>query len=142
MTELGALFDADFGALGRAAEGAEHGRIGVKVDRIVAPVARRHHASVKIENPVHLQPVKRNLQRTSREGMDVIHQARLRSLFPPVDFPPFFSSISAASLVRSCSTSHFSSSSRWVCGSNIRSEERRVGKECVSQCRSRGWPYH
>src|SRR3546814_13960031 len=23
----------------------------------------------------------------------------------------------------------------------IRSEERRVGKECVSRCRSRGWPY-
>src|SRR3546814_16153581 len=68
MTELGALLDADFGALGRAAEGAEHGRIGVKVDRIVAPVARRHHASAKIENPVHLQPVKRNLQRTSRRS--------------------------------------------------------------------------
>src|SRR3546814_15737788 len=45
MTELGALFDADFGALGRAAEGAEHGRIGVKVDRIVAPVARSPHRS-------------------------------------------------------------------------------------------------
>src|SRR3546814_16497310 len=23
-----------------------------------------------------------------------------------------------------------------------RSEERRVGKECVSTCRYRGWPYH
>src|SRR3546814_18231304 len=23
-----------------------------------------------------------------------------------------------------------------------RSEERRGGKECVSTCRSRGWPYH
>src|SRR3546814_19136872 len=23
-----------------------------------------------------------------------------------------------------------------------RSEERRVGNECVSTCRSRGWPYH
>src|SRR3546814_12105744 len=23
-----------------------------------------------------------------------------------------------------------------------RSEERRVGKECVSTCRSRGWPYN
>src|SRR3546814_13925780 len=23
-----------------------------------------------------------------------------------------------------------------------RSEERRVGKECVSKCRSRWWPYH
>src|SRR3546814_11341457 len=25
---------------------------------------------------------------------------------------------------------------------NSRSEERRVGKECVSTCRSRWWPYH
>src|SRR3546814_17492138 len=25
---------------------------------------------------------------------------------------------------------------------NWRSEERRVGKECVSTCRSRWWPYH
>src|SRR3546814_17149337 len=24
----------------------------------------------------------------------------------------------------------------------VRSEERRVGKGCVSTCRSRGWPYH
>src|SRR3546814_16466361 len=24
----------------------------------------------------------------------------------------------------------------------LRSEERRVGKECVSTCISRGWPYH
>src|SRR3546814_12844086 len=24
----------------------------------------------------------------------------------------------------------------------LRSEERRVGKECVSTCRYRGWPYH
>src|SRR3546814_11511924 len=119
MTELGALFDADFGALGRAAEGAEHGRIGVTVDRIVAPVARRHHASVKIENPVHLQPVKRTLQRTSREGMDVIHQARLRSLFPPVDLPPFFSSPCAARLVASGSTSTFRISSPWAFGSHI-----------------------
>src|SRR3546814_11251238 len=27
------------------------------------------------------------------------------------------------------------------CGA-LRSEERRVGKECVSTCRSRWWPYH
>src|SRR3546814_15263987 len=25
---------------------------------------------------------------------------------------------------------------------SVRSEERRVGKECVSTCRSRGWQYH
>src|SRR3546814_11355550 len=28
------------------------------------------------------------------------------------------------------------------CGSSLRSEERRVGKECVSTCNSRGSPYH
>src|SRR3546814_14841189 len=27
-------------------------------------------------------------------------------------------------------------------GSGLRSEERRVGKECVSTCRARWWPYH
>src|SRR3546814_17898725 len=27
-------------------------------------------------------------------------------------------------------------------GQDPRSEERRVGKECVSTCRSRWWPYH
>src|SRR3546814_9059070 len=29
-----------------------------------------------------------------------------------------------------------------VCGLRARSEERRVGKECVSTCRSRWSPYH
>src|SRR3546814_15039405 len=29
-----------------------------------------------------------------------------------------------------------------TCRLQIRSEERRVGKECVSTCRSRGAPYH
>src|SRR3546814_7439486 len=28
------------------------------------------------------------------------------------------------------------------CGPGHRSEERRVGNECVSTCRSRWWPYH
>src|SRR3546814_15496314 len=31
---------------------------------------------------------------------------------------------------------------RRQCEQIIRSEERRVGKECVSTCRSRGSPYH
>src|SRR3546814_15925289 len=30
----------------------------------------------------------------------------------------------------------------WVRAEPARSEERRVGKECVSKCRSRWWPYH
>src|SRR3546814_4105163 len=31
---------------------------------------------------------------------------------------------------------------RWLVGVWIRSEERRVGKECLSTCRSRWSPYH
>src|SRR3546814_11438580 len=31
---------------------------------------------------------------------------------------------------------------RNIASANRRSEERRVGKECVSTCRSRWWPYH
>src|SRR3546814_13909817 len=30
----------------------------------------------------------------------------------------------------------------WASGGTLRSEERRVGKECVSTCRSRWSPYH
>src|SRR3546814_10729120 len=29
-----------------------------------------------------------------------------------------------------------------IAGGGVRSEERRVGKECVSTCRSRWWLYH
>src|SRR3546814_2608038 len=36
----------------------------------------------------------------------------------------------------------FSSSARAGCSTLQRSEERRVGKECVSTCRSRWSPYH
>src|SRR3546814_6823495 len=31
---------------------------------------------------------------------------------------------------------------QWARTGSLRSEERRVGKECVSTCRSRWWPYH
>src|SRR3546814_18073180 len=31
---------------------------------------------------------------------------------------------------------------RRACAPKLRSEERRVGKECVSTCRYRCWPYH
>src|SRR6059058_602547 len=30
----------------------------------------------------------------------------------------------------------------WGTPVNMRSEERRVGKECVTTCRSRWWPHH
>src|SRR3546814_15861926 len=37
---------------------------------------------------------------------------------------------------------NFLSSSLRTCSARSRSEERRVGKECVSTCRSRWSPYH
>src|SRR3546814_19033349 len=37
---------------------------------------------------------------------------------------------------------YFRRTSGPVAQTSDRSEERRVGKECVSTCRSRGWPYH
>src|SRR3546814_5197799 len=49
---------------------------------------------------------------------------------------PFF-----AREVRSGRTQHQDVQTRQR-GRAVRSEERRVGKECVSTCRSRWWPYH
>src|SRR3546814_14996630 len=40
------------------------------------------------------------------------------------------------------SVAHLSSQFKKVAGVTTRSEERRVGKECVSTCRSRWPPYH
>src|SRR3546814_7043543 len=40
------------------------------------------------------------------------------------------------------STSMFAAGSPMILGAKARSEERRVGKECVSTCRSRWSPYH
>src|SRR3546814_3073948 len=56
--------------------------------------------------------------------------------------------------IESCRTIDFSDDGRWeqffsvkpgndvLRAAALRSEERRVGKECVSTCRSRGSPYH
>src|SRR3546814_2358046 len=47
--------------------------------------------------------------------------------------------------IRDCASSSVAPSSmviRRSCGVMMRSEERRVGKECVSTCRSRWSPYH
>src|SRR3546814_8948673 len=44
--------------------------------------------------------------------------------------------------VHSCRTLHGSATNRSTRPRPLRSEERRVGKECVSTCRSRGSPYH
>ena len=46
----GAFLDADFGSLGMAAKGGEHGYVGIDPKRIIAPVAGRDHPPVKIED--------------------------------------------------------------------------------------------
>src|SRR3546814_20798933 len=37
---------------------------------------------------------------------------------------------------------HAADANQLECATKLRSEERRVGKECVSTCRSRWWPDH
>src|SRR3546814_18245777 len=49
--------------------------------------------------------------------------------------PPVYGRTSVPSRGRSCTLT-------WGADRRTRSEERRVGKECVSTCRSRWSPYH
>src|SRR3546814_15554024 len=46
------------------------------------------------------------------------------------------------SLYRACTEGKGLAASRCGPHKTARSDERRVGKECVSTCRSRWWPYH
>src|SRR3546814_3945391 len=46
------------------------------------------------------------------------------------------------SFVNQAAEQFFDSSTSNLAGRPLRSEERRVGKECVSTCRSRWSPYH
>src|SRR3546814_4982564 len=48
----------------------------------------------------------------------------------------------AANVASIFSSSPFLTSKQRAAIGNVRSEERRVGKECVSTCRSRWSPYH
>src|SRR3546814_15856171 len=56
---------------------------------------------------------------------DTIHRSKA------VGEPPLLLSFSVFNAIRDA-----------VASAQDRSEERRVGKECVSTCRSRWWPYH
>src|SRR3546814_18110598 len=56
-------------------------------------------------------------------------------------FPGFDDKI-VSTYARGMSTREISGHLRDLYGIDVRSEERRVGKECVSKCRSRWSPYH
>ncbi len=50
VAQCGPLFNAIFGPLGGAPERTEYGGIAAKIDGIIAPVARRDHPPIQIEN--------------------------------------------------------------------------------------------
>src|SRR3546814_15293406 len=81
-------------------------------------------------------------QETSDGEIVVTAQKREQAL---IDVPQSVSVVSGATLERQQAVT-FQDFAKLVPGLQLeqsnRSEERRVGKECVSTCRSRGSPYH
>src|SRR3546814_11500197 len=64
---------------------------------------------------------------------------------PPLELPDFCRAKDRAILLgdgKTVGTGRFARAAGDVGGFSNSSEERRVGKECVSTCRSRWWPYH
>src|SRR3546814_13768631 len=56
--------------------------------------------------------------------------------------PPVAVSVLAAAKLAGASQMDTAIDAMKLAATTFRSEERRVGKECVSTCRSRWWPYH
>lgn len=50
--ERGAFLNADVSALGVSAKGREQGEVGVEAERIVAPLARRDHPAIEVDDTV------------------------------------------------------------------------------------------
>ena len=55
--KLGAFLYAHFGPFGGAAEGDEGRNFGIERQAVIAPVAGGDHPSVKVEDPLELDPV-------------------------------------------------------------------------------------
>src|SRR3546814_17130150 len=73
----------------------------------------------------------------------VLSPVRLRKvlrLFPQLNLPAIKSTHVAQRVF--LSSTKFTKMTGQYCSMFLRSEERRVGKECVSTCRSRWLPYH
>src|SRR3546814_16989309 len=67
--------------------------------------------------------------------------AQKHGLAAPVDVYPLYENATRAAWGQSLAEAQFESAEIWSRFSD-RSEERRVGNECVSTCRSRWSPYH
>jgi len=116
-----ALLNAIFRALGGAAEGSEYSSLTTKLDRIVAPVPRRDHPAVKIEDAGEFNAIETDLGSPRGRGKRGDAGCHAVSRFLG-DGLASRTSISSARRPRSTSISHFSSSSCCVCGSK-RSEQ-------------------
>src|SRR3546814_11774520 len=73
------------------------------------------------------------------EGREIL---RFEMLLQPVCFASLASFVKSQKHGAGRSRSCYSVALDGYAASNFRSEERRVGKECVSTCRSRWSPYH
>src|SRR3546814_13423901 len=108
---------------------------------IVRPVARQHRHQ---PNCYHC-PKPRRQPRGGRENSHRLRDA-IKSIMESRKLPSIFA-IGSTDSTRPHTACH-ESLNRFACGSDLlpprpkRSEERRVGKECVSTCRSRWSPYH
>ena len=56
----GAFLDPDFGTLGGAAEGSEDRHLAIERQAVIAPVPRRHHSPVEVEDSLKFKPVERD----------------------------------------------------------------------------------
>ena len=80
LAERRTLLDPHLGSLGGAPEGGEDRGIAAEIERIVAPLACRHHAAVEVEDAAEFGAIKRDLHRAAkRERRHHPHQARSRS---------------------------------------------------------------
>src|SRR5690606_1868884 len=97
----GALFDPILGALRGAAKGGENRHVPLEIHRIVAPLSRRDHAAIKVENTREFVPVEARLKRRRadrvRQRCNSPHQARVRL--------PLRRAVSAASASRAAISS-------------------------------------
>lgn len=126
VTQGRAFFDTVFGSLGRAPEHTEHGGIAAQMDGIIAPVSRRDHPSIQIQDLSQLILFKTNLivAADPRKGRDDGAQLTLRPL-AGFDLAGATlevasrSAINSATFLRKDSISHCMISRLCVAGSKI-----------------------
>lgn len=61
VSQVGAFFDAIFGALSGPSKGAENGGIAAKINGVITPVASRNHTAIKVQYLGQFNPFKADL---------------------------------------------------------------------------------